>query len=553
MIKNSTVRPAFLKRLALLNKPPDIKESGKRFQAAAKELLAAADFETDTDDSSLSGKGRSKKMAWRLKFRISTRIFLNLMLLLLTTFGIGLTTIWYSVQFNTTLNQVIGEDMAALQASREMETELASQKGFVTYFFLDRDTKWLNELAVHRRAFLNWYEQAREVDNKPEHQGLLDHIIATYEQYVADKDRVISLYQADEREKGETLHWKVREKFFDLNALCVNYKHANEVRISQIRNQSKSQMKRIFALTVFFMSAALVLGVILVFFLFTQILIPIRRLSVKTAIAEDQNISSGNEVSVLSNHVQGLMKDMDQAKSKLEQSQAMLVNSEKMALVGKLATEVAHSIRNPMTSINMRLFSLKRNLELTDLQQEDFEVVSEEMRRLDNIVRNFLEFSKPHRLKKQEINISQVIDMTVDLLSYRLELHSVKVVRHQSPDLPMIDADPELVKEVFVNLIVNACEAMETGGEIAISEAAAITENMEQVVRIRVADNGPGMSEAVRNRALEPFETTKATGTGLGLFIVVRIVEEHGGTLVLDSKEGEGTTFVLTFPAVGEK
>ncbi|MEZ4548931.1 MAG: hypothetical protein R2860_00565 [Desulfobacterales bacterium] len=112
---------------------------------------------------------------------------------------------------------------------------------------------------------MNWYEQAREVDNKPEHQGLLDHIIETYEQYVADKDRVISLYQADEREKGETLHWKVREKFFDLNALCVNYKHANEVRISQIRNQSKSQMKRIFALTVFFMSAALVLGVILVF------------------------------------------------------------------------------------------------------------------------------------------------------------------------------------------------------------------------------------------------------------------------------------------------
>ena len=283
----------------------------------------------------------------------------------------------------------------------------------------------------------------------------------------------------------------------------------------------------------------------------TQVLIPIRRLSKKTA-TKDESLQPGNEVRVLSNHVQGLMENMDRARSELEQSQAMLMNSEKMALVGKLATEVAHSIRNPMTSINMRLFSLKRNLELTDIQQEDFEVVSEEMRRLDNIVRNFLEFSKPHKLKKQRINISQVLDMTVDLLFYRLELHSVKVIRKQSDHLPLIEADPELLKEVFVNLMVNACEAMEEGGEIVISEEEALAENIGRAVLIKVSDNGPGMSEEVRKRVLEPFETTKTDGTGLGLFIAVRIIEEHGGTLELKSKEGQGTTFIMTFPASGE-
>ncbi|MBC2717841.1 MAG: hypothetical protein HF978_21265 [Desulfobacteraceae bacterium] len=205
-----------------------------------------------------------------------------------------------------------------------------------------------------------------------------------------------------------------------------------------------------------------------------------------------------------------------------------------------------------MTSINMRLFSLKRSLELKDIQQEDFEVVSEEMRRLDNIVRNYLEFSKPHKLKKQRINISQVIDMTLDLLRYRLELHSVEVIRKQSDNLPLIDADPELLKEVFVNLMVNACEAMENGGEIVISEEEALAENIGRAVLVKVKDNGPGMSEEVRKRILGPFETTKADGTGLGLFIAVRIIEEHGGTLELHSKEGQGTTFSLTFPACGE-
>lgn len=481
---------------------------------------------------------------------ISTRVFINLFMLLCATFGIGLTSIWYSVQFNAMLNQVIEKDMETLRASREMETELASQKGFVTYYFLDGDPKWLNELAVHRKSFMKWLQLAVEVDQNPEHQILLEQIHKNYKQYKADKNEVIELYQTGDRKAGEALHWKVREKFFELSDLCLRYKHANELNMQQVQDESYSRLQRISAVAIFFMSAALVLGILMVFFMFTQVLIPIRRLSQKTA-ADDGIHNSGNEVSVLSNHVRGLMENMDRARSELEQSQAMLVNSEKMAQVGKLATEVAHSIRNPMTSINMRLFSLKRNLELTDFQQEDFEVVSAEMRRLDNIVRNFLEFSKPHKLKKQQINISRVIDMTLDLLCYRLELHSVSVVRKQSADLPLIEADPELLKEVFVNLVVNACEAMENGGEIVIREEAAFAEDIGWAVLVKVSDNGPGMPEEVRARALEPFETTKANGTGLGLFIAVRIVEEHGGTLKLHSKEDKGTTLVMTFPAAG--
>ena len=142
--------------------------------------------------------------------------------------------------------------------------------------------------------------------------------------------------------------------------------------------------------------------------------------------------------------------------------------------------------------------------------------------------------------------------MTVDLLFYRLELNSVEIIRKQSSNLPSIDADPELLKEVFVNLMVNACEAMENGGEIVISEEEALAENIGRAVLVKFTDNGPGMSEEVRKRVLEPFETTKANGTGLGLFIAVRIIEEHGGKLELYSKEGHGTTFAITFPASEE-
>lgn len=482
---------------------------------------------------------------------LSTRISVILFFLIFTIFGMGLTSIWYADQFNKMITQVIVEHMAALQASQEIETELANQKGFATYFFLDGDTKWLNELALHRQAFMNSLKKAYAINQNPAQKSILDQIQNKYEKYITDKDRVIELYQAGDRKAGETLHWKVRENFFELNELCNQHLHANELSIKQVQEAGHIRLKRIFAFTVMFMSVSLILVVLLAFVMISQVLKPIRRLSREAAETADFP-RSGDELRVLSTRVHGLMDDMNRTRSELEQSQELLMNSEKMALVGKLATEVAHSIRNPMTSINMRLFSLKRNLAMTDVQQEDFEVVAEEMRRLDNIVRNFLEFSKPHKLKKQRLEISKIIDTTLDLLSYRLELHSVTVVREKSLHLPPIEGDPALLKEVFVNLMVNACEAMETGGKIIITEEEALAENIGRALLIKVRDNGPGMSEEVQKRVLEPFETTKPDGTGLGLFIAVRIVQEHGGTLSLFSKEGEGTTFAITLPASEE-
>ncbi|RJP85221.1 MAG: histidine kinase [Desulfobacteraceae bacterium] len=482
---------------------------------------------------------------------ITTRIFAILFLLLSTTVGMGVTSIWNAGQFNQMINRVIVEDIPAIEAAREIETSLANQKGFATYYFLDGDPKWLNELSVHRKVFLHWLDQALLVNQEPKQRNLLEGIQKKFAVYVTEKDRVIDLYKAGDRKTGEELHWKVREQFFELKEMAATYKQVNELNIQQALETSRAKMQRLSSAAVVFMICALIFGVLLAFIMISQILMPIRRLSREAAVTGEP-APPGNEVRLLRTRVHGLMQHIDRTRSELEQSQELLMNSEKMALVGKLSTEVAHSIRNPMTSINMRLFSLKRNIDLTEVQKEDFEVVAEEMRRLDNIVSNFLEFSKPHKLKKRRIDISTVVDMTLDLLFYRLEVHSVKVVRKRSASLPLIEADPELLKEVFVNLMVNACEAIEIDGEVTITEQEAVAENIGRAVVVKFTDNGPGMSEELQKRVLEPFETTKPQGTGLGLFIAVRIVKEHGGTLELHSKEGQGTTFILTFPALEE-
>ncbi len=177
-----------------------------------------------------------------------------------------------------------------------------------------------------------------------------------------------------------------------------------------------------------------------------------------------------DEVAALSSRVHSLIEDVDQAQTELTRSQEHLLQSGKWAMVGKLAAGVAHSIRNPLTSVNMRLFSLKRSLAMSSSQQEDFEVIAEEIRHIDTIVRNFLEFSRPPKLKMQRISPSDVVDMALVLLRYRLESYGVEVKLIRVERLPEIWADPDQLKEVLANLMLNACEVMVNGGVITIRE-----------------------------------------------------------------------------------
>ena len=255
----------------------------------------------------------------------------------------------------------------------------------------------------------------------------------------------------------------------------------------------------------------------------------------------------------LSRSIHGLLKDYDHTHFELEKSREHLLQAEKMALVGKLAAGMAHSIRNPLTSVKMRLFSLGRTLELSVPQKEDFQVISEEIRHVDTIVENFLEFSRPPKLKIQSVSPSEVVDHVLQLLHHRLESYGVNIKLDRRAFLPEIQADPEQLKEVLVNLVVNACESMEGGGTIAIHEQESVVETLGRAVTIRVTDNGPGIPDSIQGKVFQPFFTTKEEGTGLGLSIANRIVEEHGGWMDLRSEEGEGTTFVITLPVKESK
>ena len=484
-------------------------------------------------------------MWYRINLR--NRIYLILAALVFITLMGGLITVWYTYRLERVLTGIIDRNLVAYQSAESFETSLINQKGFVSYYFLDGDPDWLRQLGKYRQIFNEQLHTARLLVEDQEQKEAIDQIEREYRLYIDAKDRVIAYYKAGEREKGARLHRKVRDRFFKILELCERYKDFHTKKIMLARNESLLQARKLRFIAGAAILVVFSLSVLLAFILANQILDPLRRLA-QEANKEGALKKSGDEVKAISRSVHDLIEAAGQTHIELERSREHLLQAEKMAMVGKLAAGMAHSIRNPLTSVKMRLFSLNRSLKLTDYQKEDFDVISEEIRHTDAIVQSFLKFSRPPWLKMQQISPSIVVDMGLQLLEHRLKSYDVTVDVIRERLLPEIQADPEQLKEVLVNLMINACEAMAQGGSIVIHEEEAFTPPLGRVAVIRLKDNGPGMPESIHDKIFQPFFSTKEDGTGLGLSIATRIVEEHQGRLDVKSKEGQGSTFIITLP-----
>ena len=475
------------------------------------------------------------------------RIYLVLAALVLITFMGGVVMIWYTYRIDGLITAVADENMKALETAEDLQIALANQKGFVSYYFLDGNPDWLRQLRDYQQRFNRKLKDAQALATSSEQKETLGRIAAEYAQYVTSRDKVIALYKQGDSSAGALLHEEVRERFFTILALCERFKAVNVQNIIDARQESRAEAQRLRSIAVVAILMNFVLALILATIVVKEILGPIRDLI--QAVTHDAVVTKKeNVIKVLSHRVYDLLDNMDSTQSELEKSRENLLQAKKLAVVGKLAAGMAHSIRNPFTSVKMRLFSLERTLELSDVQQEDFDVISEEIRHIDTIVQNFLEFSRPPKLAMQSVSPSTVVDTVIQLLSHRLKSYEVEVAIVRDGALPEVEADPDQLKEVLVNLVINACEALGRGGAIKIEELVSRGPHGKRETLIRVCDNGPGIPAGLHEKVFEPFFTTKEEGTGLGMSIAQRIVNEHKGWIDIAETEGGGTTVIVTLP-----
>lgn len=222
-----------------------------------------------------------------------------------------------------------------------------------------------------------------------------------------------------------------------------------------------------------------------------------------------------------------------------------LFRSEKLASLGKLAAGVAHEINNPLTSILTNSSLLLDDLDKNDPRREDVDVIVKETIRCREIVKRLLDFARQTKPQKQLININAIIENIILLVRNQTSFRNINIQKNLLNDIPEIMADKDQIQQVFINIIINASEAMSKGGLLTIE--SKLSTNKETIL-ISFTDSGPGIPEEIKDKIFDPFVTTKEQGTGLGLSISYGIIEQHGGEISVESKRGEGTTFIIQLP-----
>ncbi len=236
-------------------------------------------------------------------------------------------------------------------------------------------------------------------------------------------------------------------------------------------------------------------------------------------------------------------EELEENLKELKVTQKMLVQTEKLSSLGRLVSEMAHEVSNPLMIISGRAqLGLMEDLKNKELI-EDLRIIEVQCFRARDIIKRLLEFSKPTKGAVKLLDLRQLSEDVVNLVEHQFSLGNIKIYKNYCEEPVNVKVDPKQIEEVLFNIIKNAAEAMTEGGSITIS-----TRREKERARIDVKDDGPGISEEVMQNIFDPFFTTKEDGTGLGLSVCFGIIKDHGGEIKYESKPGEGTTAIITLP-----
>ncbi len=280
--------------------------------------------------------------------------------------------------------------------------------------------------------------------------------------------------------------------------------------------------------------------------------LPYSQHDVRSAETLGVQMASQLERARLYDEANRLYRELKASYDELARTQQELVRHERLAALGELAAVMAHEVRNPLGVIFNSLTTLKRLLRPTGDSEMLLNMVGEEAERLNRIVGDLLDFVRPYELVKKPMAVEPIIASAVDAAAQSTLHSSVRVLTEFPRELPAFPLDAHLLKQALVNLIVNAAQAMPRGGTVTVR---ATVEQVNGVpwLTVRVQDEGVGLTQRAAEKMFQPFFTTKATGTGLGLAVVKRIVDAHMGEITARrNDEGEGTTFTVRFPPTTE-
>ena len=409
------------------------------------------------------------------------------------------------------------------------------------------ETNQVEQVADHHARAQGYLDDIRRLANQPREAELSRELDDGFAEY-------LRLWQSlppatDPRHKAEvTTATQYLEKFVLLP--CRRIEGFNDGRVEE----TTTQHERVLAQLAWGMAVVgglgAVAGVVFGYGLARALSRSIQRLKVQIRSAAGKLGPDPPEIVLTGERgFGGLHGDIDRLSERIERvvqdlhdREQEVARAEQLAAVGQLAAGVGHEIRNPLTAIKMFVQAALDD-PAGGLSIADLTLIEEEVRRIEQSLKTFLDFARPPKAERRPTDLLEVLRGVAGLVRGRAEKQRV-VVEFEVPQGPIVlDADPGQLRQVFVNLALNALDAMPTGGELA-----ARVRLIGHRVEVEVADTGPGVPAAMMPRLFTPFASSKDTGLGLGLVISKRIVDEHGGTIGTANRTGGGASFFVRLP-----
>jgi signal transduction histidine kinase len=232
----------------------------------------------------------------------------------------------------------------------------------------------------------------------------------------------------------------------------------------------------------------------------------------------------------------------------LRNSQVMLARTDRLAAVGTLAAGIAHEIRNPLVAVQTFIQLLPEQIDDPEFRTTFLDLANSELARVSTLITDLMTFARPSPATLDEAQVNDLVEQIVRLLTGQAKKQDVTLIAQLAPEMPPLVVDQGQIKQVFMNLVMNAIQATPAGGVVTISTSLARETDGQTWCVIEVHDTGSGISPEQKEQIFDPFFTTKETGIGLGLVITHQIIEEHGGSIQVESEVGKGTQFLIRLP-----
>ncbi len=356
------------------------------------------------------------------------------------------------------------------------------------------------------------------------------------------KDRVVILRPIMAQKRCLNCH-QAKRPYLGLLEISVSTKYIAE-QIAMIRN-----LVLVNSLAVFLI-ISLVLGAS-----FQRLISrPLRVLANSMKRVEQGDLSArlllkrDDEIGLLSQSFNSMVARLADMVKEIEMKyQKELQHADRLSTLGELAAGIAHEIRNPLAAISGAIHVQAMEMEKDDPNRKIMEEIQEEIRRLDNSLKSFLAYSRPAKPQLTQVDLHDLLERALTLCARSGQIAGIHLEKDYQEDLPPLFLDPFLMQQVFVNIIINALQAMNHRGLLKVT-TRFLKSSQKKWVKITISDSGPGIPPEILSKIFKPFFSTKSQGTGLGLAIAYRIVEQHYGKISVTSIVGQGTTFAIELP-----